>query len=214
MTAASSFLTRLPLGDEVTVSDIDEDIRREVIAEIYRQVDELDWDGMSPRERSECYVRWIDDPLIGGKLTRFIERDRVRVWIKDGPIKELPRARQGIGSYAQFAVSRYPGVDEIARHAIGPDWRADSGTLDVKPNRCLVRGPSADALMIWGPATQLADLVWAGINARVDGGAEPIIVVASPQGTRLSESEKHRHRLLAKAAGIGLLHITLRLARA
>ncbi|WP_406343281.1 hypothetical protein [Streptomyces sp. NBC_00648] len=195
------------------MSDIDEEIRREVIAEVYRQVDELDWDGMGPRERSQWYVRWIDDPLIGGKLTRFIERDRVRVWIKDGPIKELPRARYGIGPYAQFAVSRYPGMEQIAHQAIGPDWVADPGTIDVKPNRCLVRGSKADVLMIWGPAAKLADLVWAGINARVDGGAEPLIVVTSPQGTRLSGGEMLRHRLLAKQAGIELLHITLRLTR-
>ncbi|MFJ2771183.1 hypothetical protein [Streptomyces sp. NPDC087300] len=195
------------------MSDIDEEIRREVIAEVYRQVDELDWDGMAPRERSQWYVRWIDDPLIGGKLTRFIERDRVRVWIKDGPIKELPRARFGIGSYAQFAVSRYPGMEQIAHQAIGPDWHADPESVDVKPNRCLVRGPETDVLMIWGPAAKLADLVWAGINARVDGGAEPLIVVASPQGTRLSGGEMHRHRLLAKQASIELCHITLRLTR-
>ncbi|MFD4398480.1 hypothetical protein [Kitasatospora sp. NPDC058478] len=196
------------------MSDIDEGIRREVIAEVYRQVDELDWDGMSLRERSQWYLRWIDDPLIGGKLTRFIERDRVRVWIKDGPIKELPRARHGIGSYAQFAVNRYPGVEQIAHQAIGPDWITDPDTVDVKPNRCLVRGPGSDVLMIWGPAAKLADLVWAGINACVDGKAQPLIVVTTPQGTRLSGGEMHRHRLLAKVAGIELCHITLRLTRA
>ncbi|WP_125782323.1 hypothetical protein [Amycolatopsis sp. WAC 01375] len=196
------------------MSNIDEDVRREVIAEIYRQVDELDWDGMSARERSDYYVRWIDDPMIGGKLMRYIERDRVRVWIKDGPIKELPRARHGIGSYAQFAMSRYPGMEEIARQAIGSDWQANPETLVVKPNRCLVEGPGHDILMIWGPATKLADLVWAGINARVDGDADPVIVVASPQGTRISEGEMERHKLLAKVAGIELRHTTLRLARA
>lgn len=195
------------------MSAIDEDIRREVIAEIYRQVDELDWDGMTSRQRTDCYLRWIDDPRIGGKLTRFIERDRVRVWIKDGPIKELPRARHGIGSYAPFVRSRYPGVDDIARQAIGAGWLVDSSTLEIKPNRCLVRGPKADVLMIWGPATKLADLVWAGINARVDGGAEPIIVVASPAEDRPTESAEHRHRLLADVAGIELRHITLRLTR-
>jgi hypothetical protein len=195
------------------MSDIDEAIRREVIAEVYRQVDALDWDGMTPRERTECYVNWIDDPLIGGKLTRFIDRDRVRVWIKDGPIKELPRARHGIGPYAPFAVSRYPGMEEIAHQAIGPEWQAVPGTVEVKPNRCQIRGPQSGALMIWGPATKLADLIWAAINARVDGGAEPIIVVTSPQGTRLSDGEKHRHRLLAKVAGVDLRHITLRLTR-
>ncbi|WP_436496158.1 hypothetical protein [Actinokineospora sp. HUAS TT18] len=195
------------------MSFIDDDIRREVITEIYRQVDELDWDGMSLRERSEYYVRWIDDPLIGGKLGRFIERDRIRVWIKDGPIKELSRARHGIGSYAQFTAHQYPGMDEIARQAIGQEWRSDADTLEVKPNRCLVRGPGANALMIWGSATKLADLVWAAINARVDGGAEPIIVITSPQGTRLSDGEKQRHQLIAEVAGVELRHITLRLAR-
>ncbi|GAA2824332.1 hypothetical protein GCM10010441_56000 [Kitasatospora paracochleata] len=195
------------------MSIIDEDIRREVIAEVYRQVDELDWDGMSQRERADRYVNWIDDPLVGGKLTRFIARDRVRVWIKDGPIKELPRARFGIGPYARFVVSRYPEMEEIARQAFGIDWVADRRTLGVKPNRCLVRGPGPDILMIWGPDTSLAELTWGGINARVDRGAEPIIVVTTPQGTRLSEGEKHRHRLLAGVAGIELRHLTLRLVR-
>ncbi|MFG2667331.1 hypothetical protein ACGFY6_24205 [Streptomyces sp. NPDC048387] len=195
------------------MSNIDEDIRREVIAEVYRQVDDLDWDGMTTRARSDWYARCIDDPLIGGKLTRFIARDRVRVWVKDGPIKELPRARYGLGPYAQFAVSRYPGMEQIAHQAIGPEWLADPETVEVKPNRCLVHGPESKVLMIWGPAADLADLVWAGINTRVDGGAEPLIVVASPQGTRLSEGEMLRHRLLAKEATIDLRHITLRLAR-
>ncbi|MEU3426189.1 hypothetical protein [Streptomyces gardneri] len=195
------------------MSNIDEEIRREVIAEVYRQVDDLDWDGMTIRARSDWYARCIDDPLIGGKLTRFIARDRVRVWVKDGPIKELPRARYGLGPYAQFAVSRYPGMEQIAHQAIGPEWLADPETVEVKPNRCLVHGPESKVLMIWGPAADLADLVWAGINTRVDGGAEPLIVVASPQGTRLSEGEMLRHRLLAKEATIDLRHITLRLAR-
>ncbi|APU41089.1 hypothetical protein [Streptomyces sp. TN58] len=195
------------------MSNIDEGIRREVIAEVYRQVDDLDWDGMTTRARSDWYARCIDDPLIGGKLTRFIARDRVRVWVKDGPIKELPRARYGLGPYAQFAVSRYPGMEQIAHQAIGPEWLADPETVEVKPNRCLVHGPESKVLMIWGPAADLADLVWAGINTRVDGGAEPLIVVASPQGTRLSEGEMLRHRLLAKEATIDLRHITLRLAR-
>ena len=43
-------------------------LRREVIVEIYKRADDLDWDGLSPSDRSTWYVRWLDDPAIGGAL--------------------------------------------------------------------------------------------------------------------------------------------------
>ena len=66
------------------MSEIDEEIRGEVLSEIYCQIEALDWDGLSTRERSRCYEGWVNDPLIGDKLARYIPREKVRVWIKDG----------------------------------------------------------------------------------------------------------------------------------
>lgn len=197
------------------MAQIPKEIRDEVNLEIYRQVDELDWDGMTDRDRSQKYMEWIDDSRIGLKLARFIERDRIRVWIKDGAIKELPRARFGIGSYSRFAQRQYPGPGRIAQLAFGPEWSAVSA-VEVKPNRCVIEGPDGRNLMIWGEASKLADLVWRGIISNVDrqqqgNPPEPVIVVATPQGTRLSDGDKLRHRLLAREAGITLHHITLRL---
>ncbi|TDC70689.1 hypothetical protein [Streptomyces hainanensis] len=195
------------------MSEIDEEIRGEVLSEVYRQIEELDWDGLSPRERSRCYEQWVNDPLIGDKLARFIPREKVRVWIKDGPVKELPRVRNGIGPNAKYAFRRYPTADQIARQVLGPEWQADLDTLDVKPTRCVVKGSGSERLMMWAPAQNLQDLVWAGINARVDDRPEPLLVIGLPQGQRLGEGEQARHRRVARIAGLELIHTTLRLMR-
>jgi hypothetical protein len=195
------------------MSEIDEEIRGEVLSEVYRQIEELDWDGLSSRERSRCYERWVNEPLIGDKLARFIPREKVRVWIKDGPVKELPRVRNGIGPNAKYAFSRYPTASQIARQVLGPDWQADLDTLDIKPTRCVVKGPDCERLMMWAPPQNLQDLVWAGINAKVDNRPEPLVIIGLAQGQRLGEGEQARQRHIAEVAGLELVHTTLRLAR-
>ncbi|CAM5578704.1 hypothetical protein [Streptomyces canus] len=195
------------------MSEIDEEIRGEVLSEVYRQIEELDWDGLSSRERSRCYEQWVNDPLIGDKLARFIPREKVRVWIKDGPVKELPRVRNGIGPNAKYAFRRYPTANQIAQQVLGPEWRADLDTLDIKPTQCVVKGPGSKRLMMWAPAQNLQDLVWAGINAKVDARPEPLLVIGLTQGQRLGEGEQARQRRIARVAKLELIHTTLRLVR-
>src|SRR5262249_19154231 len=101
---------------------IPEDLRRQVIAEIYKRADDLDWDGRSPSDRSTWYVRWLDAPPIGGPLDPFMPRDQIRMWIKDMPMKHYARARSGIGPYASLVSSHLPGAAQLARLAFGPEW--------------------------------------------------------------------------------------------
>lgn len=61
------------------MSELPGDLRRTVIAEVYRQADELDWDALPDRRRTEMYDRWLNEPAIGGQLTRFQTRERARV---------------------------------------------------------------------------------------------------------------------------------------
>ena len=79
------------------MSLLEEQLRRQVIAEIYRRADDLDWDGLSSSDRSTWYVRWLDDPAIGGVLDLYMPRDQARLWIKDVPMKHYARARSGLG---------------------------------------------------------------------------------------------------------------------
>lgn len=192
------------------MSEIPDLVRRDIIAEVFRRADELDWDGLTQTQRSACYNRWLEDPALGGILTRYIPVERARVWIKDVPMKHYPKARSGIGPYAALTSARFHGPELIASQVFGKQWNTVAGTLRDKPTRCLLSDNNSQVLMIWGEATNLRALVWAGIKATVDGEPTPIIVVTTRQGQRLSEAAKARNVLLGKQAGLEVRHVTLR----
>jgi hypothetical protein len=196
------------------MSDLPDELRRAVVAEVYSQAGNMDWDGLTDRQRSAVYDRWLDDPNIGRELTRFLSRERARVWLKDVPMKEYARARSGIGVYSDLATVRLPSPGRIARQVLGEGWDLVDGTIREKPNRCVITNHCGERLMIWGPPKTLRDLVWAGINA-IAGNPElrPLLVVASPRGEALSDWEMQRHIRLGQIAGLDVHHTVLRVTR-
>ncbi|MFG3710200.1 hypothetical protein [Micromonospora sp. NPDC047730] len=186
-----------------------EELRRQVIAELYRQADELDWDGLSPADRSAAYARWLGAPEIGGILDTYMTRDRARIWIKDTPMKHYTRARSGIGPYASLAASKLPGAEALARLAFGPAWIPDDRTLREKPNRCLLRRGASEIDMIWGPPRTFPALIWAGLNGLIDNAPDPNIVVVTKQGERLTAGQIERHRVLGQRVGVVVHHVSV-----
>ena len=75
-------------------------IREQVAEKVLARAVAAKWDDLNANERSRLYRVWSEDPEIGGVIARFIPRDGVRVWIKDGPMKEYTRARRGLGPFA------------------------------------------------------------------------------------------------------------------
>ena len=75
---------------------VPKEIRHEVVRALYQQVETMNWELMSPQQKSQQYARWIDDPAIGGRLTQFQSAEDARVWLKDGPMKEFARALDGV----------------------------------------------------------------------------------------------------------------------
>jgi hypothetical protein len=196
------------------MSDLENALRRAIVAEVYRQAGEMDWDGLTDKQRSAIYDRWLDDPAIGQELTRFQSRERARVWLKDVPMKEYARARNGIGSFADLATIRLPGPGQIAKQVLGYSWDAINDTIRQKPNRCLISDGNNMRLMIWGPPKTLRDLIWAAIVAVADArDSAPLIVVATPRGETLSQSEKTRHVRIGQVADLDVRHTTLRSVR-
>ena len=196
------------------MSELPDELRRAVVAEVYRQAGNMDWDGLTDRQRSAVYDRWLDDPNIGRELTRFLSRERARVWLKDVPMKEYARARSGIGVYSDLATVRLPSPGRIARQVLGEGWDLVDGTIREKPNRCVISNHCGERLMIWGPPKTLRDLVWAGINAVADNPElRPLLVVASPRGEALGDWEMQRHIRLGQVAGLDVHHTVLRVTR-
>jgi hypothetical protein len=183
--------------------------RREVIVEIYKRADDLDWDGLSPSDRSTWYVRWLDDPAIGGVLDTYMARDQARMWIKDMPMKHYARARSGIGPYASLVASHLPGASQLTQLAFGPEWAPIEGTVKDKPNRCTVGDGHHQAQMIWGRPRVFQSLAWASLNAVIDDQPMPVMLVVSRQGERLTDGQIGRHRRIADRIGVEVRHLTV-----
>ncbi|MFD2398994.1 hypothetical protein ACFSVJ_22495 [Prauserella oleivorans] len=122
------------------------DVRDRVIRRIYADMRAIDWDELSPRERTRQYDLWVNDPEIGGVIANF--NDDPRHWIKDGPVKEWPRAKIGHGSHARLlgedhdpAAERRRLAEKIVRLTL-PEWVPDPDSITEKPMRMVVHPPS------------------------------------------------------------------------
>lgn len=195
------------------VSGLSEASRLDVVTEVYRRADDLDWGGLTDKQRTIMYDRWLDEPAIGGKLTPFMSRERARVWLKDTPMKEYARARNGIGPYKHLVWSRFPGPEQIARQVLGRNWSADEATLEEKPIRCRITNGHDNRLMTWGPSATLRDMVWAGINALADREPTPLLVVAAPYERMPDDAEKRRQVLLGEISGLEVRHAVLKVVK-
>jgi hypothetical protein len=191
-------------------AELPDSLRREIIREVYRQAELLDWGALSNAERSARYDRWLDEAAIGGVLMRYVSRERARVWIKDVPMKHYSRACGGVGKYADLVSSRFPGPGGVAAQTFGDSWGVVEDSMRDKPNRCLISDGESKRLMIWGPTSNFRALIWAGLNAVVDGQPQPSIVVTIRQGECLDNSARHRHTLLGSHIGAEVYHTTLR----
>jgi hypothetical protein len=195
------------------MSDLPDQLRREVVIEVYRQAGDMDWDALTARQHTAIYDRWLDDPAIGGQLTRFLTRARARVWLKDSSMKEYARARNGMGAFSELVTSRFPGPGQIAQQVLGQRWDANEGTIVDKPNRCVISNGSEERLMVWGPPNTFRDIIWAGINALADQEPTPILIIAITHGHMLDEGEKRRHILLGEITGLEVRHAILKLTK-
>ncbi|MFE3230298.1 hypothetical protein, partial [Nocardia sp. NPDC059228] len=156
------------------------------------------------------YNLWLDDDQVGVVLTRFMPRERTRMWLKDVPMKHYNRARSGIGPYAGLVRTPLPSARQIAAQALGKEAVVIDGSVREKPNQCRVLIGPSELLMFWDKVRNLQNLVWAGLNTVVDERSSPILVVTLFQGDKLSDSEKRRHQKICHRAGLEVRHISVR----
>lgn len=72
---------------------VPKDIRHSLRTKLWVVADAMSWMNLGPIEKSRQYADWTEDPAIGGVLSRFIEKGKVRVYIKDTLLKDYNRAR-------------------------------------------------------------------------------------------------------------------------
>lgn len=169
------------------------------------------WDGLTLGERSVLYARWMDDAAIGGRLTPFLSRDVARTWIKNGPVKEWPHARAGIGRWADAVPSAGPTAATIVRHALGPEWTPDVAHVRTKPLRLLAHRGDEEVVVAWGPPRDLKHLIWAALSAAVRG--EPLdwlLVVTGDAARPVSAEERVLCERYAERCRLRIVTVDLR----
>lgn len=187
------------------------EVRDEVVRELYRQVEEMNWELLSSHRKSQQYARWIDDPAIGGRLTAFQSAEDARVWLKDGPMKEFARALDGVGPFAEFTTRRLTGHDELLRRALGEEWEILPGSQGEKPLHCLATDATTTRYVCWGGSTTFRDLVWAAVNKAVESPERPLVIVTLRDGQDVNGEERRRQERVTRHCGIDLRHIHRRL---
>lgn len=185
---------------------VPDDVRREVAASLYKQLDELRWEELSSRDKSEAYGNFVTDPTIGRRLAPYLGSDRIRVWIKDGPAKEYCRALEGVGAYAGYTRRAFVGPQGVVSAVLGGSWTVREGSVEDKPMRCWVDSPDgASRFVIWGAYQGLKDLVWQAVLHRADHPeSEPVIVLTRREVTALPRHVRVHARSVCAIVGAAL----------
>ncbi|WP_329001921.1 hypothetical protein OHA18_02675 [Kribbella sp. NBC_00709] len=183
------------------------DVRDSVLTELYRQIGELPWMTMPGRHKTRCYSEWIEDPSIGGELADYQTAEGMRVWLKDGPLKEYARAIEGAGPYARYTTRRLTPPNEFLRTLLGQEWHVDSTNIGEKPMHCMISNGHTERYVCWGGQRTYRDLLWAAINQAVRLRAVPLIVVYTFESEQVQKPQQKQQESLAEHCGVELAYV-------
>jgi len=177
-----------------------------VVKALYADADRLRWEHLSPQQRTAQYDQWVTNPAIGGVLTTCMSSENARSWIKDGPMKEYGRARQGAGRYANFGSAEGPTAGQIVAHALGTGAVVVVGSTGVKPFHCVATASDGGSTYVaWGEAKNFRYLVWACLGYLADNPrAAASVVIMETMADPTTAAEKTRHAAIAGRCSIGL----------
>lgn len=179
-----------------------------VVTSLYNHADAKGWATLSPGDRSRLYTGWVDDPSVGGILTRYMTPEAARAWIKDGPMKEYARASRGAGRYARFGRSGGTTPLDVIRVALGDGAEVEPGTSSLKPFSCQARTSSGDlAYVTWGTSRNFRDLLWAAVKSAALETLPAHIVVMEPPGHETPNDERKRQQAIANRCDVALHHM-------
>ncbi len=186
------------------------EVRDKVIRRVYAEAVEMDWQSLPAPRKSAQYDRWVADKDVGGVLARFMPEDRIRVWLKDGPLKEYGNATHGMGPYAELAPRLGPTPAQAVKAAFGDGWNPVAGTERIKPLGVDARGPDDEhGVVVYGPARKFPALVWAALVAAVDRDLPPdravVLVTERPAEPTPTINRRWQSRI-ADHCRVGLRH--------
>jgi hypothetical protein len=183
------------------------EVRDAVVRELYRQVGSLDWEGVSARAKTKHYTQWVEDPAIGGELADYYTAEGMRVWLKDGPLKEYARALEGVGPFAKYTTQRLSPPSEFLPEVLGAAWRIVPSSIGEKPMHCLMTDGNEQRYVCWGKPRTFRDLLWAAVNRALSAQTRPMIVVYLSDGKTADANVRKQHERIADHCSLDLAYV-------
>ena len=186
------------------------DVERQVVVRLFADADRLGWANLTVVERSAQYATWVADANVGGLLAEFMSASKARVWIKDGPMKELARARFGIGKYAPLMPGGAQRPEQLVHMALGDSWEAEADSLCIKPLRVRASQEDDEVIFAWGPERDFKHLLWAALKASANGDPVPWMLCIVDSFTKPVPANIRQVQLrMAERCKIQLVYITV-----
>lgn len=178
---------------------VPEHVRADVVKRVYADAARIGWPTLAQEEKGRWYDRWTTDTDVGGRLTGYIRDDRIRVWLKDGPLKAYSHATAGVGPYAKYAQEQGATPSKAVLAAFGQDWRMEPDTIETEPLRVIATTESGKERrqLIYGPEKSFKELLWAGVVAATTEDIPVTILVLENYGA-VSRPERAWQERLAK----------------
>jgi hypothetical protein len=183
------------------------EVKDSVLRELYRQVGSIDWEDIPARQKTKYYSQWVEDPAIGGELADYYTAEGMRVWLKDGPLKEYARALENFGSFAKYTTKLLSPPSEFIPKVLGPSWSIVPGSIAEKPMHCTATNGTRRRYVCWGRPGTFRDLLWAAVNKALDATVPPMIVVYLNEGKTISPKERTQHERIAEHCGLDLAYV-------
>lgn len=185
------------------MAKIPDTVREAVVAALYNEFDELQWEQLATKDKSEAYERFLTHPNIGGALDSFMDTGSIRVWIKDGPAKEYGRAMEGVPPYARYTTRAYPSIESVIEKVLGTEWGLVQDSVEEKPMRCEAKSPGDERrFVIWGSFTSFKELIWHSLMYKVrKPDVVPVLVVTRPSLAPLQPSQRKQAEAMCGIVG-------------
>lgn len=134
-------------------------VREEIRARLWPIADEIGWAYLSPSAKAKYYENWTRDAEIGGVLTHYMDKGKIRVYLKDTVLKDYTRR-----SLADE--SRPLRVLGITEPAIAERFIKPHGLL-LEDRRLIAWGKAEDWKLIF---LAMFERAWLNGNCELFGG--------------------------------------------
>lgn len=185
--------------------------RDAVVRRVYRDAQKAGWEHLTQDAKARWYDRWTSDDHVGGILAGHLGHERVRAWLKDGPLKHYANARSGVGPYARFADVTGPTPQRVADAVLGNGWVVDETSITTKPLRFQATHGDDWAVVAYGPNRKFRDLLWAAVNDAVDvrTPSRAVVAIVDDDIAPTPQSERNVQQRIADRCDIEIRWVAL-----